>query len=123
MHETDVPGRSVEIIAVYHENHLSIYLSIYGPIALCWALAALHFLNPIRSWQDSLHGGSACRKAATCTKNNTKTYIHASTGIGTHDPSVRTGEDGSCLRPRVHRDRLMRIMRNINSVFAEFNVF
>jgi hypothetical protein len=28
------------------------------------------------------------------------TDIHASSGIGTHDPSVRAGEGGSCLRPR-----------------------
>jgi hypothetical protein len=25
--------------------------------------------------------------------------------IRTHDPSIRAGEDGSCLRPRGHRDR------------------
>jgi hypothetical protein len=33
------------------------------------------------------------------------TDIHASSGIQTHDPSVREGEDGSCLRPRGHCDR------------------
>jgi hypothetical protein len=31
--------------------------------------------------------------------------IHASSGIRTHDPSVRAGEDCSCLRPRGHYDR------------------
>jgi hypothetical protein len=29
----------------------------------------------------------------------------ASSGIRTNDPSVRAGEDGSCLRPRGPRDR------------------
>jgi hypothetical protein len=32
---------------------------------------------------------------------STQTGIHALSGIRTH-PSVRAGEDGSCLRPRVH---------------------
>jgi hypothetical protein len=33
------------------------------------------------------------------------TDIHASSGIRTHEPSVRAGEDSSCLKPRGHRDR------------------
>jgi hypothetical protein len=33
------------------------------------------------------------------------TDIHVLSGIRTHDPSVQTGEDGSCLRPRGHCDR------------------
>jgi hypothetical protein len=37
---------------------------------------------------------------------NKRTDIHASSGIRTHDPSVREGEDSSCLRPRCHCDRL-----------------
>jgi hypothetical protein len=35
-----------------------------------------------------------------------QTDIHALSGIGTHDPSVRGPEDSSCLRPRDHPDRL-----------------
>jgi hypothetical protein len=31
--------------------------------------------------------------------------IHAVVGIRTHDPSVRAGEDSSCIRPRSHFDR------------------
>jgi DNA-binding sugar fermentation-stimulating protein len=31
--------------------------------------------------------------------------IHASSGIRTHDPYVRAGEDSSCFRPRGHCDR------------------
>jgi hypothetical protein len=33
------------------------------------------------------------------------TDIHALNGIRIHDPSVRAGEDSSCLRPRDHCDR------------------
>jgi hypothetical protein len=42
-----------------------------------------------------MDGGSALRKAATYTQNNTN--MSAPSGIGTHDPSVRAGEDCSCL--------------------------
>jgi hypothetical protein len=33
--------------------------------------------------------------------------IHVLSGIRTHDPSVRTSEDSSCLRPRGYCDRLV----------------
>jgi hypothetical protein len=57
-----------------------------------------------------MDGGWARRKAATYTQNNTNTEwthidIHASSGIRTHEPSAREGEDGSYLRPRAHCDR------------------
>jgi hypothetical protein len=35
---------------------------------------------------------------------NAHTDIHASSGIRSHDPSIRTSEDGSWLRPCGHRD-------------------
>jgi hypothetical protein len=43
----------------------------YGSTAVCWALAAFRFLNPIHSQYESLDGGSAHHKAATYTQNNT----------------------------------------------------
>jgi len=36
----------------------------------------------------------------------TRTRIHASSGIRTHDPSVRLAEDRTCRRPLVHWDQL-----------------
>jgi hypothetical protein len=69
-----------------------IYLWLYSPCAP-WCL--FQFLNPIHSRQDSLDGGLASRKAATYTQNK-HTDKNASSGIRTHDPSVRAGEDGSC---------------------------
>jgi hypothetical protein len=45
------------------------------------------------------------------TKNNTDTInadIHALSGMRTHDPSVRRGEDSLCLRPCGHCDRVTR---------------
>jgi hypothetical protein len=32
--------------------------------------------------------------------------VHALSGTGTHDPSVRASEDSSCLKPRGHCERL-----------------
>jgi hypothetical protein len=46
----------------------------------------------------------------TTQTEQTHTDIHASSGIRAHDPSVREGEDGSCLRPRGHCDRQWRDM-------------
>jgi hypothetical protein len=40
--------------------------------------------------------------------NAHNTHIHALSGIGTHDLSVRAHEDRLCLRPRGHCDRLPR---------------
>jgi hypothetical protein len=42
----------------------------------------------------------------TTQTQNKRTNIHALSGIRNHDPSVRTAEDGSCLRPRGNCDRL-----------------
>jgi hypothetical protein len=41
---------------------------------------------------------TASRKAIIYTQDNTD--INASSGIQTHDPSVRAVEDSQCLRPR-----------------------
>jgi hypothetical protein len=42
--------------------------------------------------------------------------IHAFCGIRTHDPSVRTSEDSSCLRPLGYRDRLRLCLLEITLV-------
>jgi hypothetical protein len=51
---------------------------------------------------------------------NTRTHIHASSRIRTHDPSVLAVEDSTCLRPRGHWDRpkytYHNKWRSINSV-------
>jgi hypothetical protein len=43
------------------------------------------------------------------------TDIHASSEIRTHDPSVRVGEDSSCLRPLGHCDRCWFIITRIKN--------
>jgi hypothetical protein len=87
---------------------ISLCLSMAVQLFVPWTL--LQFLDRIHSRYDSLDGGSASRKAATYTHNNTNTEwtytgIYASSWIGTHDPSVREHEDCSRLKPRGHCDR------------------
>jgi hypothetical protein len=77
----------------------SVFIVALQPFAGPWPL--LKFLDPIHSRWEPLDGGSARRKAATYTQDNTNTEyaytdILATNGIGTHDPSLRTGEDSSC---------------------------
>jgi hypothetical protein len=80
-------------------------------------LVSLQFLNLKDSRQDSFDGGSARHKTATYTgqhKHRINTNIHALSGIRTHDPSVREGEDISCLRPRGHCDRPRFVNNSLN---------
>jgi hypothetical protein len=49
----------------------------------------------------------------TTQHRKTRTYIHASSGIRSHDPSVRAAEDSTCLRARGHWDRLKMYFRTI----------
>jgi hypothetical protein len=42
-----------------------------------------------------------------------RTRIHTTSGIQTHDPSVRAAEDSTCLRPLGHWDRLDKVLATI----------
>jgi hypothetical protein len=89
---------------------LSTYLSIYGSTAICWTLAAFQLLDRLDCRWDSLDGGLARRKDATCTQDSTNTEqthtdIHALNGIRIYDSNVRASEDISCLRPGCHSVR------------------
>jgi hypothetical protein len=93
--------------------HLSIYLCIYnlwGP----WLL--FQFLNPDTVGRTPWTGDEPfARPLPTHSTTQTQinhTDIHVSSGMQTHDPSVRAGEDGSCLRPRGHRDHHVGPMMN-----------
>jgi hypothetical protein len=89
--------------------HLSISLWLYRPF--CWTSAAFSL-----SWSFTQSVGLLGRGISPSQgrylhigqhkhRINAHTDIHASSGIRTRDPSVWAGEDGSCLRPRSHRDR------------------
>jgi hypothetical protein len=65
-----------------------------------WTLAAFSVSSSAHRWWNSLDGDQPVAKPLPTHKQNKRTDMHASSGIRTHDPSVRAGEDGSCLRGR-----------------------
>jgi hypothetical protein len=66
---------------------------------------SLQFLNLRHSMGLPIRVISPSQGRYLTQTQNKHTDIHASSGIWTHDPSVRTREDSSCLRPRGHCDR------------------
>jgi hypothetical protein len=63
------------------------------------------FLNPKTVGRTHWMGDQpVARTLPIQTQNKLQTNIHALSRIRTHDPSVRTGEDSSCLRPGGHCD-------------------
>jgi hypothetical protein len=86
--------------------------SVYVSMAVqpLWTLAVFQFLNLYTVGRTPWKGGqSVATPLPTMRKTQTEkmhTDSHASSAIRTHDPTVRVGEDGSCLRRRGHCDRL-----------------
>jgi hypothetical protein len=96
---------------IYLSIYLSVYLWLYSPSGP-WPL--LQFLNLYPVGRTPWTGEQPVARPlpthwTTQTQNKRiqiSMPIYASSRIRTHDPSVRAGEDGLCLRPRGHRDRL-----------------
>jgi hypothetical protein len=77
-----------------------------GPLAFFLLTIDLKTMNLIDSSWDSLNEGSAYHKAATNTNTEKlQIYIHATSGIQTHDSSAWAGEDILCLRLHDHWDQ------------------
>jgi hypothetical protein len=111
--------------AIQHLGLLSIFcLSIYRCCshvelrASVKRFVSLQFLN-LRQSVGLLGRGNSPTQGRYLHRTNehriTQTNIHAFSGIGTHDPSVRAGEDSSCLRSRGHRDRLFQLQPHSNT--------
>jgi hypothetical protein len=88
------------------------YYYYYGSKALCWALAAFSVTWSYTQSVGLLGRGISSSQGLYLHAEQHKhrinahnTDIRASSGMGTHDPSVRVSEDSSCLRPRGHCDR------------------
>jgi hypothetical protein len=69
------------------------YLCLYSPVSGLGRF--LSFLIYTQSVDLLGRGISPSQGPATYIQQQTHTDIHASSGIRTHDPSVRAGEDGS----------------------------
>jgi hypothetical protein len=85
-------------------------LWLYSPLTLgrLFSFLILYTVGRTPSTGDQPFAVPPCTHRTTQTQKKTHIDIHASSGIQTHDPSVRADEDGSCLRPCSHRDRYSR---------------
>jgi hypothetical protein len=83
---------AIFIIMIISTWILSIYLWLYNPRGL------FQFLNLYTVGRTPWMGDQPVTRQLP--KHRTTQAQNASSGIRTHDSSVRTGEDDSCLRPR-----------------------
>jgi hypothetical protein len=101
---------SLEKYWIKHGQKLSVCLSIYGStvylldLGRFFSFLILYIVGRTPCKGDQLVARSLPTHRTTHTQNK-NTDIHAFSGIRTHDPSVQTNEDNSCLRPRGHCDR------------------
>jgi hypothetical protein len=93
-------------LSIYLSTSLSIYLSIHGSTVHLLDIgrfsASWSFIQPVGLLGRGINPsqGRYVDTQDSTNKEQIHTDIHASTGIRTHDPSVRGGEDISCLTAR-----------------------
>jgi len=109
----------------HHHHHHLCRLSIIRPLGLFrFRTYFLKLMNLFRQLVGFLGWRLAWRKTSTYTgehKNRkTRTHIHASSGILTHNPSVWPAEKCTCLRPRGHWDRPFKFSRLNNSPIRRY---
>jgi hypothetical protein len=90
------------------EAIVTISLWLYSP---CGPWSLFQFPNPYTVGRTPWTGDRSVARLlptnrTTQTQNKRTRRHHASSGIRTHEASVRAGEDTSCIRPRGHCDRL-----------------
>jgi hypothetical protein len=102
-----------KVTFIYTENHLKhtntvwsyFFLWLYSPLVLGRFFSFLIVYAVGRTaWTGDQPVAKTLPTPRTTQTQNKHTDIHALSGIETHHPNVRTGEDGSCLRPRGHCD-------------------
>jgi hypothetical protein len=94
-----------------------IYLWLYSPCGP-WPLFLFLNLHTVgrTPWTGDFPVARPLPAHRTTQTESTQADTHALSGIRTHDPSVRVGEDGSCLRPRGHREGQGRQMTRLKRV-------
>jgi hypothetical protein len=92
----------------------------YGSTALCWASDAFSVSWSYTQSVGLLWRGISLSQASTYTQNKRTQYIHALSGIWTHDPSARASEDSSCLRSHgfSHRQIQVNAYKKITTISA-----
>jgi hypothetical protein len=78
----------------------------YGSIALCWAFCLFFCFFILYTVGRTLWKGAqpVAKPLPTHRIKAQNADLHTLSEIRTHDPSVRTSKDSSCLRPRGHWD-------------------
>jgi hypothetical protein len=103
--------REISWIAFTETSHLTgFFLIILPAYSEPWSLIQLHndfFTDGRTLWGSNQPIAKPLPKHRTTQTQNKRIHtpnIHALSGIRTHDRSIRTSEDSSCLRPRGYCD-------------------
>jgi hypothetical protein len=98
----EVQAMATSYLRNYLPTCLPRHISLYSSTALCRILAVFQFLDLFTQSVGLLGQGSARRKTPlvqdSIKTKSTHTDIHASSEIRTHNPSIRTCENGSYLK-------------------------
>jgi hypothetical protein len=105
-------------VVQYSYDCIIICLWLYSP---CEPWPLFQFLDLLTQSVGLLGRGISPSQGRYLHTEQTYTDINASSGIRTHDPGFRAGEDGSCLGPRGHCDRHYCIPTTSN-VTKEFDI-
>jgi hypothetical protein len=79
---------------INRDSNLLIYVRLYS---LCGPWSLFRLLNVYTVGRTPWTGDQPVARPLLTHRTAHTAEIHASSGIRTHDPSVRAGEDGSCL--------------------------
>jgi hypothetical protein len=75
---------------------------------------SFQFLNPKTVGKTTWTEVQSVARPLLAKTQNKYRHLHSLSGIRTHDPSVRAGEDSSCLSQRGYCDRLLYYWEPIN---------
>jgi hypothetical protein len=89
-------------------TYLPTYLSLYNPLLDLGGFFRFLILYTVgrTPWTGDQPDARPIPIQHNTNTEQTHTYIHVLSGIRTHEPSVRAGEDILCLRPHGHCGRL-----------------
>jgi hypothetical protein len=105
------------LLCIYRSVCLCFYLWIYSPL---WTWPLFQFLNLYTFGGTPWTGDQPVLRPLTTHRINAQTGVHASSGIRTHDPSIRAHKDGLCVRPRSQNTNsvLMKDLGRTNGILS-----
>jgi hypothetical protein len=101
--------RKMTLMNQHHHHHYCrrCRLSVIRPLGL-FRFETYEFIWTVgrTPWTGDQPDARPLHTHRTTQRRKMRTYIHASSGVRTHDPSVRAAEDSTYLRPLGHWDHL-----------------